>query len=42
MTNNLPHVILDLADITTNEYNATKSVINNKYIIRPRYISNTL
>ena len=38
MTDNLVHVLLDLAGIETKQYDATKSVINEKYIPRERIV----
>ena len=38
MTDNLVHVLLDLAGIETKQYDATKSVINEKYIPRERVV----
>lgn len=42
MTDNLVHVLLDLADIETRQYDATKSLINPSYIIRDRIVVNGL
>lgn len=39
MTDNLVHVLLDLAGIETKQYDASKSVINEDYIPRERLIS---
>ena len=38
MTDSLVHVLLDLAGIETKQYDATKSVINEKYIPRERVV----
>ena len=42
MTDNLVHVMLDLSDIETKQYDPTKSVINHNYKIRDRIIVNGL
>ena len=41
MTDDIIHVLLDLADIKTNEYDATRSVINEAYLLRTRVINGT-
>ncbi len=38
MTDNLVHVLLDLAGIETKQYDATKSVVNEKFIPRDRIV----
>ena len=38
MTDNLVHVLLDLAGIETKQYDATKSIINEKFIPRERVV----
>jgi heptose-I-phosphate ethanolaminephosphotransferase len=40
MTDNLVHVLLDLAKIETKQYDATKSVINKAYIPKERVVVN--
>lgn len=42
MTDNLVHVILDLAKIQTKQYDATKSVINPGFVARDRIVTNGL
>ena len=42
MTDNLVHVMLDLSDIETKQYDPTKSVINHNYKIRDRIVVNGL
>ncbi len=42
MTDNLVHVLLDLASIETKQYDPTKSVINEKYIPRERIVADGL
>ncbi len=42
MTDNLVHVILDLAKIQTKQYDATKSVINPAFVARDRIVTNGL
>ena len=42
MTDNLVHVMLDLAKIETKQYDATKSVINPAFIARDRIVTNGL
>ena len=39
MTDNLVHVMLDLANIETKQYDASKSVVNNNYILKDRFIN---
>ena len=39
MTDNLAHLLLDLANIETTQYDSSKSVINKNYISRPRIIN---
>ena len=39
MTDNLVHVLLDLAGITTRQYNPQKSLINSSYIPAERVIN---
>ena len=42
MTDNLTHVMLDLANIETKQYDPTKSVINQAYKVRDRIVINGL
>ena len=42
MTDNLAHVMLDLSNIETKQYDPTKSVINQAYKIRDRIVINGL
>ncbi len=42
MTDNLVHLILDLAKIQTKQYDATKSVINPAFVARDRIVTNGL
>lgn len=39
MTDNLVHVLLDLAEITTKQYKPQKSLINTSYIQEERVIN---
>ena len=41
MTDNLVHILLDLAKIETSQYNASKSVINKDFVPRERIINKT-
>lgn len=42
MTDNLAHVIIDLAGITTKQFDATKSVVNSAFVERDRIVTNGL
>ena len=39
MTDNLVHTIIDLAGITTKQFDATKSVVNEAFVIRDRIVA---
>ena len=40
MTDNLSHAIIDMAGITTKQFEATKSVVNDAFTERPRIVTN--